>query len=104
MRQEYYSGDYFFGHYAQLNEHLKEFAPIIDSFCSSHGFLYVDRISLGRYPRIRVERNETHKIWLDLWLELDDDGQRFAKFRPDLPYELSAGAAVVIQDGSIECT
>jgi len=33
-------------------------------------------------------------------MELDEKGQRFEKFRRDLPYGLSAGAYVDEQDGS----
>lgn len=86
--------------FAALNEHLQEVRPIFDDFCSKNGFVYVDRKSLGRYPRIRIERSGVTKIWFDLWMELDKDGHRVEQFRRDLPYELSAGAYVDVQDGS----
>ncbi|HEY2585399.1 MAG TPA: hypothetical protein VGI81_06535 [Tepidisphaeraceae bacterium] len=86
--------------FAVLNEHLKELQPILDDFCARNGFVYVNRKSLGRYPRIRIERTGTTKIWFDLWMEYDKDGRRFERFRRDLPYELSAGAYVDVQDGS----
>jgi len=85
---------------AALNEHLKEVIPIFDDFCARNGFVYVDRKSLGQYPRIRIERTGATTIWFDLWMEFDKDGQRFEQFRRDLPYELSAGAYVVEQDDS----
>jgi hypothetical protein len=86
--------------FAALNEHLQEMRPIFDDFCTRNGFVYVDRKSLGRYPRIRIEKPGATKIWFDLWMESDKDGQRFERFRRDLPYELSAGAYVDVQDGS----
>src|SRR5579862_708113 len=86
--------------FAALNEHLEEVRPIFDDFCARHVFVYVNRLSLGRYPRIRVERAGETTIWFDLWMEFDKDGQRFERFRRDLPYELAAGAFVDIADGS----
>ena len=86
--------------FAALNEHLREVQPIFDAFCARHGFGYVDRRSLGRYPRIRIEKRGATNIWFDLWMEFDKDGHRVERFRPDVPYELSAGVYVDLQDGS----
>ena len=86
--------------FAALNEHLEEVRPIFDDFCARHGFVYVNRKSLGRYPRVRIEKTGATKIWFELWMECDKDGQRFERFRHDLPYELSAGAYVDVPDGS----
>jgi hypothetical protein len=86
--------------FVALNEHLQEVRPIFDQFCARHGFVYVNRRSLGRYPRIRIERAGVPKIWFDLWMECDKNGQRFERFRRDLPYELTAGAYLDVQDGS----
>ena len=86
--------------FVTLNEHLQEVRPIFDDFCAQNGFVFVDRKSLGRYPRIRIERLGEPKIWFDLWMELDKDGHRVEQFRRDLPYELSAGAYVDVSDGS----
>ena len=86
--------------FVALSEHLEEVRPIFDDFCTRHGFVYVDRRSLGRYPRIRIERPGAPSLWFDLWMEVGKDGQRFERFRRDLPYELSAGASLVLQDGS----
>jgi hypothetical protein len=38
-----------------LNEHLAEVRPIFDAFCTRNRFAYVNRLSLGRYPRMRIE-------------------------------------------------
>jgi hypothetical protein len=83
-----------------LNEHLREVRPIFDDFCSQQGFVYVDRKSLGRYPRIRIERPGTTKIWFDLWIEVKRDERAVVHFRRDLPYELSAGMYADVQGGS----
>ena len=86
--------------FAALNEHLQEVRPIFDAFCARNGFAYVPQLALGRYPRIRIEREGATHIWFDLWMEFDENGQRFEKFRRDLPYELGAGAYVFEDDGS----
>jgi len=86
--------------FISLNEHLQEVRPIFDDFNARNGFVYVDQKSLGRYPRIRIERTGVTKIWFDLWMESDASGHRFQEFKRDLPYELSAGAYVDVQDGS----
>jgi hypothetical protein len=83
-----------------LNEHLAEVRPIFDTFCTRHSFKYMNRLALGRYPRIRIERTRATNIWFDLWMELDDNGNRIERFRRDRPYELGAGAYVDAQDGS----
>lgn len=83
-----------------LNEHLQDVRPIFDDFCARNGFTYVDRKSLGRYPRIRIERPGSINIWFDLWMELDKNGNRIEKFGRDVPYELAAGAFLDVADGS----
>lgn len=86
--------------FIELNEHLQEVRPIFDSFNERNNFVYVDRKALGRYPRIRIERNGSTNIWFDLWMEYDEEGNKFEVFRYDLPYELSAGAYVDVQEAS----
>ncbi|HOY59217.1 MAG TPA: hypothetical protein PK640_13920 [Verrucomicrobiota bacterium] len=83
-----------------LSEHLREVRPIIDDFCARHGFAYMPRAAIGRYPRIRIAREGSTKLYFDLQMELDEKGQRFEQFRPDLPYALCAGASIVEDDGS----
>ncbi len=86
--------------FATLNEHLEEVRPIFDDFCARHGFVYVNRKSLGRYPRIRIERPGAPTIWFDLWMEFNKDGQRFEQFTRDLPYECVGGLAIESQHSS----
>jgi len=86
--------------YAALNEYLHEVRPMIDDFCSRYGFSYVDKRSLGRYPRIRIEKPGAVQRWIELWMQLDGDRRHFEAFRSDLPYELSAGAHMVVAEES----
>jgi hypothetical protein len=72
-----------------LNEHLAEVRPIFDRFCAEKGFEYVDRRSLGRYPRIRIEKRESIIGWLELWMECNHDGRRSETFGRDFPNELA---------------
>lgn len=83
-----------------LNAHLEEIRPIIDSFCKRHSFERTSQNSLGRYPRVRIQRSFALNLWFDLWMELRKDGSRFEKFTPHVPYELSAGAFADVPDGS----
>jgi len=86
--------------FVAFNEHLKEVRPICDDFCARHGFAYVSRTAIGRYPRICIEREGPIHLYFDLQMDLDEKGQRFEKFRRDLPYGLGAGAYIVEDDGS----
>ncbi|MBU6951606.1 hypothetical protein [Hahella sp. HN01] len=83
-----------------LREHLKRVLPEIEKFCSLKGFEFMDARALGRYPRIRVRQEGEIVRWIDLWMELDENGDRFEKFYETIPYELSAGAQVDIPDGT----
>ena len=83
---------------ATLIEHLSEVRPIFDVFCAQYGFVPVAQASIGRYPRIRIERSGAVNVWFDLWMEFDREGRRFEHFTRDLPYELSTGASVVLED------
>jgi hypothetical protein len=90
----------YFAAIAALNEHLREVQPIFDEFCARNGFVYVPRLSIGRYPRIRIVRERQTNIYFDLWMDLDEKGGRFETFRRDLPYSLYAGADIIENDGS----
>jgi hypothetical protein len=81
-----------------LNEHLGEVRPLFDQFCSQNGFRFVSRLAIGRYPRIRIEKPGSPKLWFDFRMELDLKGRRFERFSRGLPYELAAGAYIVVND------
>jgi len=83
-----------------LREHLKDVFPIFDKFCASSGYKYVDPNSIGRYPRIRVEKIGSPVYWVELWMELDEKGDRYQSFFNEVPYELSAGAYYDVEDGT----
>lgn len=83
-----------------LNEHLEEVRPIFDLFCAGNGFVVVPRLAIGRYPRIRIERDYLISLYFDLWMDFDANGRRFERFRHDLPYSLYAGASIIETDGS----
>ena len=88
----------FHAHFDSLNEHLGEVRPIFDDFCNSHGFSYAERSSIGRYPRIRIGRPGSPRIWFDLMMELDPDGRRYEHFTRASLYEMGAGATLDIED------
>ena len=83
-----------------LSKHLQEVRPIFDDFCARNEFVYVPRLAIGRYPRIRIVRERLTNIYFDLWMDCDEKGQRFEQFRRDLPYSLYAGASIIEADGS----
>jgi len=96
-------------HFAALSEHLHEVRPIFDDFCAAHSFVYVPKQALGSYPRIRITRPglwrpSVVESWFDLWMEADEQGQRFEKFRRDLPYGLHAGSYVDVHDAPTKST
>lgn len=78
--------------FIRLGAHLEQLDPVIGEFCERHGFERIRGASVGRYPRVRLQRCGHITIWIDLWMCLDDAGQRFTQFFPDIPYELGAGA------------
>lgn len=85
----------------RLRDHLKSLKPIFDQFCTKFGFQYANPTSIGRYPRIRImQYSKDINLWLDLWMELDEHGQRYRFFDPSLPYELGAGASIDFDDGT----
>jgi hypothetical protein len=78
--------------FTALGQHLQTLNPIIAEFCKRHGFERIVGPSVGRYPRIRLQRTDAITRWIDLWMGFDEAGHRFTSFTADLPYELSAGA------------
>ncbi len=89
--------------FLELAAHLKALRPTFEMFCAQHGFEFVNRLALGRYPRIRIEKviDNVH-LWFDLWMCLDSDGNRYEKYFESIPYELSAGAFLdIIEEVSL---
>lgn len=96
---DYYDESYLFDHFLDLNRHLSEVRPIFDRFCREHGFAYVDRRSVGRYPIVQVERPGPVCLKLRFELGLDAEGRRYLRFHPQLQHELSVGASLPDPDG-----
>jgi len=86
--------------FEKLGEHLKTVKPIIKNFCNKYEFVFVPQSSIGKYPRVRIEKSSKIQLWFDLWMELDVSGKRFTKFFPTIPYELSAGGYIDVEDGT----
>lgn len=84
--------------FEQLRLHLGRVLPNIENFCIEAGYEFVNQKSLGRYPRIRIERTGEINRWIELWMELDEDGNRYEHYFEEIPYELSAGAYINIPD------
>jgi hypothetical protein len=84
--------------FEKLRKHLDRVFPIIEGFCASSGYKIIDSKSLGRYPRIRIEKEGKINRWIELWMELDENGKRYEQFFEEVPYELSAGAYIDILD------
>lgn len=92
--------DEFEANFAKLNEHLAEVRPIFEGFCEHYGFEFANRLSIGRYPRIRISRAKRTTIWFDLMMGLDDSGRRFEGFWRGAPYDFGGGACFTLSDGS----
>jgi hypothetical protein len=82
--------------FEKLNEHLSEVKPIIVEFCTGHGYAFVNAQSIGRFPRIRIEKFSPIHCWIDLWMSLDKTGNRYEVFFSEVPYDLYAGASVIL--------
>ncbi|HWD38689.1 MAG TPA: hypothetical protein VG944_07560 [Fimbriimonas sp.] len=78
--------------FVRLRQHLRELRPAFKEFCKENDFEFVPRRALGRYPRIRIVREGPIKLYFDLQMDLDDEGNRFEEFSRDVPYSLYCGA------------
>lgn len=86
--------------FASLRAPLQQLNPTIEEFCRKNGFERIEGPSVGRYPRVRLQRSDSITLWFDLWMGLDAEGERFSRVSPEIPYELSAGAFFDEQSGS----
>jgi hypothetical protein len=82
--------------YQELSRHLSGIDPVIDSFCRETGFSR--QISgVSRYAMRRLVLSRDVQWWIELRMLEDDNGQRFEKFFPDIPYWLGGGAWVDLE-------
>lgn len=84
--------------FSELSEQLASLIPPFVEFCSKHEYSFVDSRSLGRYPRVRVEKVGDVIAWFELWMCLDPEGNRYESFFETIPFELSAGVYVDLND------
>ena len=49
---------------------------------------------MGRYPRRRVCRYGEINLYLDLQMDLDEEGEFYQEFNSQIPYSMGAGAWV----------
>lgn len=84
--------------FSALSSHLAPLIPAIAEFCSKHEYSFVDSRCLGRYPRVRVEKVGDVTAWLELWMCMDAEGNRYESFFETIPFELSAGVSVDLND------
>ena len=77
--------------FAKFREHLAPAEHIFLAFASKSGF---ERSAAeGRFPRIQLWKDLQEIVtWFDLTMELDQRGNRYTSFFPELPYSLAAGA------------
>lgn len=76
--------------YEALAMHLTAVDPILESFCSEHGFER-QLAALGRYPRRRVVRTRAIQAYFDLQMDLDPKGELYSEFFLEVPYSLGSG-------------
>ena len=77
--------------FVKLREHLSELDIDIEKFCINYNF---ERIlsGLGRYPRIRLNKYNEVNLFIDLSMELDEKGNYYEYFFPEIPYRLDIGS------------
>lgn len=81
--------------FARLCEHLSSLNPMFERFCREYG--YEERTTaLGRYPRRRICRYGEINLYFDLQMDLDEEGEFYQEFNPQIPYSMGAGAWVDI--------
>jgi len=81
--------------FARLREHLACLDTTFERFCKQNG--YEERTTaLGRYPRRRVCRYGEINLYVDLQMDLDEEGEFYQEFNPRIPYSMGAGAWVDI--------
>lgn len=77
--------------FTRLREHLSSLNPTFERFCREYG--YVERTTaLGRYPRRRIGRYGEINLYLDLQMDLNEKGEFYREFNPQLPYSMGGGA------------
>ena len=79
--------------YRRLGQHLCVVDPIIEEFCRETGFVR-RTTGVSRYPMRRLDLPGQVNWFIELWMEVDERGERYDHFFPDIPYSLAGGAAI----------
>lgn len=81
--------------FVDLAVHIEVLEPTFEDFCTRRGF--VRQGGLGRYPRIRIERETEVNLFFDLRMGLTAERRYFQQFFDSIPYDLCAGASIVVE-------
>jgi hypothetical protein len=75
--------------YERLGEHLTAVDVPLAAFASARGYTVQHR---GRYPNRRLTRFGSVVRSIHITMDVDESGQRFDHFYPDIPYIIWGGA------------
>lgn len=75
--------------YERLAEHLAEIDAPLAAFATTHRYVISRR---GRYPNRRITQHGLVLRSIEIAMEMDEHGQRFDRFFPDIPYIVWGGA------------
>jgi hypothetical protein len=70
--------------YHRLGEHLICMDPIIQEFCREVGFVR-KTTGISRYPTRYLRLSREVDWFIELAMELDEQGERYEQFFPDIP-------------------
>lgn len=75
--------------YERLGEHLTALDAPLAAFAEAHGYAVQHH---GRYPNRRLTRRGTVVRSIQISMDVDESGERFDHFFPDIPYIIWGGA------------
>jgi hypothetical protein len=75
--------------YKRLGEHLAAIDAPLESFAAAHQFTVVRH---GRYPNRRITQEGPVVRSIHITMDMDERGERFDHFFPDIPYIVWGGA------------
>jgi hypothetical protein len=77
--------------YERLGEHPTAIDAPLEAFAAAHGYAVIRH---GHYPNRRITREESVVRSIHISMDMDERGQRFDHFFPDIPYIVWGGAWV----------
>src|SRR5690349_3976419 len=75
--------------YERLGEHLAAIDAPLLAFATAHDYVVSRR---GRYPNRRITQHGLVMRSIEIAMDVDEHGQRFDRFFPDIPYIVWGGA------------